>query len=52
MIEYLKNLISNKNIRMPLSKQKKEEKKYIISEKNQWLNPKDNFGKLERGKVE
>ena len=30
---------------------KKGEKKYIISEKNPWLNPKDNFGKLEKGKV-
>ena len=33
-------------------KKKKEKKKYVISEKNLWLNPKDNFGKLERGKVE
>jgi hypothetical protein len=51
MIRYLKNLILNKIIRIPLSKQKKEEKKYVISEKNPWLNPKDNFGKLEKGKV-
>jgi len=34
VIEYLKNLISNKNIRIPLSKQKKEEKKiYYFREK-------------------
>ena len=51
MIRYLKNLILNKIIRIPLSKQKKEEKKYVISEKNPWLNPKDNFGRLEKGKV-
>ena len=51
MIQYLKNLISNKIIRIPLGTEKKEKKKYIISEKNQWLNPKDNFGKLEKGKV-
>jgi hypothetical protein len=47
VIQYLKNLISNKIIRIPLA----TEKKYVISEKNPWLNPKDNFGKLEKGKV-
>ena len=52
MIPYLKNLISNKIIRIPLATEKKEKKKYVISEKNPWLNHKDNFGKLERGKVE
>ena len=36
---------------VPLTTEKKE-KKYLISKKNPWLNPKDNFGKLERGKVE
>ena len=51
MIQYLKNLISNKIIRITLATQKKEKKKYVISEKNPWLNPKDNFGKLEKGKV-
>ena len=51
MIPYLKNLISNKIIRIPLATEKKEKKKYVISEKNPWLNPKDNFGKLEKGKV-
>lgn len=51
MIQYLKNLISNKIIRIPLATEKKEKKKYVISEKNTWLNPKNNFGKLERGKV-
>jgi hypothetical protein len=30
--------------------QKKEKRKYI-SQKNPWLNPKDNFGKMERGKA-
>ena len=52
MIRYLKNLILNKIILVPLATEKKEKKKYVISEKNLWLNPKDNFGKLERGKVE
>lgn len=28
-----------------------ENQSNIISDKNPWLNPKDNFGKLERGKV-
>ena len=51
MIQYLKKLISNKIIRIPLATEKKEKKKYVISEKNTWLNPKNNFGKLERGKV-
>ena len=51
-MRYLRNLILNKIIRVPLAKQKKEKKKYVISEKNPWLNPKDNFGKLEKGKVE
>jgi len=51
VIQYLKNLISNKIIRIPLATEKKEKKKYVISEKNTWLNPKNNFGKLERGKV-
>tara|TARA_B110000046_G_scaffold162855_1_gene177452 strand:+ start:394 stop:543 length:150 start_codon:yes stop_codon:yes gene_type:complete len=49
VIIFLKNLISNKIIRIPLIT--KNEKKYVISEKNIWLNPKDNFGKLEEGKV-
>ena len=52
MIRYLKNLILVKIIQDPLTKEKKEKKKYVISEKNPWLNPKDNFGKFERGKVE
>ena len=52
MIQYLKNFISNKIIRIPLAVEKKEKKKYLISKKNPWLNTKDNFGKLERGKVE
>jgi hypothetical protein len=52
VIRHLKNLILNKIIQVTLVKQKKEKKKYVISEKNSWLNPKDNFGKLERGKVE
>ena len=52
MIRYLKNLILNKIIKDPLTTEKKEKKKYVISEKNPWLNPKDNFVKLERGKVE
>ena len=43
--------ILNKLSRMPLALQKKK-KKHVISEKNPWLNPKDNFGKLKRGKVE
>jgi hypothetical protein len=51
VIRYLKNLILNKIIQVPLTKEKKE-KKYLISKKNPWLNPKDIFGKLERGKVE
>ena len=51
MIRYLKNLILNKIIRVPLVTEKKGEKKRLISKKNTWLNPKDNFGKLERGKV-
>ena len=51
MIRYLKELISNKITRIPLGIQKKKKKKYVISEKNTWLNPKDNFGKLEKGKV-
>jgi hypothetical protein len=51
VIQYLKNLISNKIIRTPLATQKKEKKKYIISEKNPWLNPKDNFGKLEKSEI-
>jgi|TARA_B100000900_G_scaffold78151_1_gene62593 hypothetical protein len=50
VIIYLKNLISNKIIRIPIITEKNE-KKYVISEKNIWLNPKDNFGKLEEGKV-
>ena len=37
-------------IRVPLATEKKEKKKYVISEKNPWLNPTDNFGKFERGK--
>ena len=52
MIRYLKNIILNKIIRDPIVTEKKEGKKYFISKKNPWLNPKDNFGKLERGKVE
>ena len=52
MIRYLKNLILNKSIQVPLATEKKEKKKYVISEKNPWLNTKDNFGKLERGKFE
>jgi hypothetical protein len=52
VIRYLKNLILNKIIRVPLATEKKEMKKYVISEKNPWLNTKDNFGKLERGKFE
>lgn len=52
MIRYLKNLILNKIIQVPMTTEKKEKKKYLISKKNPWLNPKDNFGKLERGKVE
>ena len=52
MIRYLKNLILNKIIRVPLATGKKEKKKHVISEKNPWLNPKDNFGKLERDMVE
>ena len=44
--------MSNKIIRVPLATEKKEMKKYVISEKNPWLNTKDNFGKLERGKFE
>jgi len=48
VIRYLKNLILNKIIQDPLT----TEKKYLISKKNPWLNPKDNFVKLERGKVE
>jgi len=28
-----------------------DEKKYTFSKKNPWLNPKDNFGKLEKGKT-
>tara|TARA_B110000879_G_scaffold27584_1_gene37479 strand:+ start:448 stop:627 length:180 start_codon:yes stop_codon:yes gene_type:complete len=59
VIRYLKNLISNKIIQILFAKQKKEKKsmlfqrkkKYSISDKNPWLNPKDNFGKLEKGKV-
>ena len=51
MIRYLKNLILNKIIQDPLTTEKKE-KKASYYEKNSWLNPKDNFGKLERGKVE
>lgn len=54
MIRYLKNIILNKIIRDPLVTvvtEKQEGKKYLISKKNPWLNPKDNFGKLERGKV-
>jgi len=51
VIRYLKNLILNKIIQVPLATQKKEKKKYVISEKNPWLNPTDNFGKLEKGKV-
>ncbi len=50
MIRYLKNLILVKIIQDPLTTEKKEKKKYVISEKNPWLNPKDNFGKFERGK--
>ena len=50
MIRYLKNLILNKIIKDPLTTEKKEKNKYVISEKNPWLNPKDNFGKFERGK--
>ena len=34
-----------------LATEKKEKKKYVISDKNPWLNPKDNFGKLEKGKL-
>jgi len=52
VIRYLKNLILNKIIRVPLATEKKEKIKYLISKKNPWLNPKDNFVKLERGKVE
>ena len=51
MIQYLKKLISNKIIRIPKATQKRRKKKYDISSKNIFLNPKDNFGKLERGKV-
>ncbi len=51
MIQYLKNLISNKIIRIPTATQKKEKKKYVISDKNPWLNTKDNFEKLEKGKI-
>jgi len=52
VIRYLKNLILNKIIQVPLATEKKEKKKYVISEKNPWLNPKDNFGKLKRDMVE
>ena len=52
MLRYIKNLILNKIIQVPLSTEKKKKKKYLISNKNPWLNPKDNFRKLERGKVE
>ena len=52
MIRYLKNIILNKIIRDPLVTDKKEGEKYLISKKNPWLNPKDNFRKLEIGKVE
>ena len=52
MIRYLKNLILNKIIQVPLTTEKKGNKKYIISKNNPWLNPKDNFGKLERDKFE
>tara|TARA_B110000208_G_scaffold143067_1_gene172585 strand:- start:738 stop:893 length:156 start_codon:yes stop_codon:yes gene_type:complete len=51
VIRYLKNLISNKIIQILFAKQKKEKEKHVISDKNPWLNPKDNFGKLEKGKV-
>ena len=51
MIRSLKDLILNKIIRVPLVTEIKEGKKYLISKKNLWLNPKDNFGKLELGKV-
>lgn len=59
MIRYLKNFISNKIVQVSFAKQKKgkkkhiilEERKYVVSEKNPWLNPRDNFGKLEQGKV-
>ena len=52
MIRYLKNLILNKIIQVPLTTEKKGEKKYFILNKNPWLKPKDNFGKLERDMVE
>ena len=52
MIRYLKNLILNKIIQVPLTTEKKEKKKCLILNINPWLNPKDNFGKLEKGKVE
>ncbi len=50
MIRYLRHLISTKIIQVVFAKPIKEKKKYVISEKNPWLNPKDNFGKFERGK--
>ena len=46
MIRCLKNLILNKMIRVFLATEKNEKKKYVISEKNPWLNPTDNFGKF------
>ena len=39
-------------MRVSLATEKKEKIKYLISKKNLSLNPKDNFGKLERAKVE
>jgi hypothetical protein len=38
----------NKITQVPLT----TEKKYFILNKNPWLKPKDNFGKLERDMVE
>ncbi len=38
----------NKVIQDSLTTEKKGEKKYLILNKNPWLKPKDNFGKLER----
>ena len=41
----------NLNNKCPLLSENKvtKEKKFMISEKNPWLYPKDNFGKLEEG---
>tara|TARA_Y100000385_G_scaffold193813_1_gene200516 strand:- start:256 stop:417 length:162 start_codon:yes stop_codon:yes gene_type:complete len=51
VLQFLKNLISNKIFISTSVIQKKEKLKYVISKKNPWLNPEDDFGKMERGKV-